>query len=185
MKRYLKVCLLALASLALLSASAAAQQRSITGRVGNSVSDEPIVGATVAVVGTAIAAVTDAKGEFTLSAPDGPVSLSVRAIGFKRRTLAVPADQSRAAISVEPDIFNLEAVIVSGQATAVEQKNLPQAISVRDRAAEADPQVEAQLAASVEAAVEQALAALSPDAMTPKDALEALYRLKALLASEA
>ena len=33
--------------------------------------------------------------------------------------------------------------------------------------------------------IEQALAALSPDAMTPKEALEALYRLKALLASEA
>ena len=33
-------------------------------------------------------------------------------------------------------------------------------------------------------ALEQALAALSPDAMTPKEALEALYRLKALLASE-
>ncbi len=34
-------------------------------------------------------------------------------------------------------------------------------------------------------AIEQALAALSPDTMTPKEALEALYRLKALLASEA
>ena len=34
-------------------------------------------------------------------------------------------------------------------------------------------------------AIEQALAALSPDTMTPKQALEALYRLKALLASEA
>jgi DNA mismatch repair protein MutS len=33
-------------------------------------------------------------------------------------------------------------------------------------------------------AIEQALAAISPDAMTPKEALEALYRLKALLASE-
>ena len=130
MKRYLKVCFLALAWLVALSANAAAQQRSIAGRVANSVSDEPIVGATVAVVGTAIAAVTDAKGEFTLSAPDGPVSLSVRGIGYKRRTVAVAADQSRIAISVEPDIFNLEAVVVSGQATAVEQKNLPQAVSI-------------------------------------------------------
>ncbi|HEY6669923.1 MAG TPA: DNA mismatch repair protein MutS, partial [Methyloceanibacter sp.] len=34
-------------------------------------------------------------------------------------------------------------------------------------------------------AIEQALAALSPDTLTPKEALEALYRLKALLASEA
>jgi DNA mismatch repair protein MutS len=33
-------------------------------------------------------------------------------------------------------------------------------------------------------AIEQALATLSPDAMTPKEALEALYRLKALLASQ-
>jgi DNA mismatch repair protein MutS len=33
-------------------------------------------------------------------------------------------------------------------------------------------------------AIEQALAELSPDAMTPKQALEALYRLKALLAGE-
>ena len=33
--------------------------------------------------------------------------------------------------------------------------------------------------------IEQALAGLSPDAMTPKEALEALYRLKAVLASEA
>jgi DNA mismatch repair protein MutS len=33
--------------------------------------------------------------------------------------------------------------------------------------------------------IEQALSGLSPDAMTPKEALEALYRLKALLASEA
>ena len=32
--------------------------------------------------------------------------------------------------------------------------------------------------------LEQALAELSPDAMTPKQALEALYRLKALLAGE-
>jgi len=38
---------------------------------------------------------------------------------------------------------------------------------------------------AVASRLEQALAALSPDTMTPKEALEALYRLKALLASEA
>ena len=130
MNGYLKTCLLALACSVALPPNAVAQQRTIAGRVGNSVSNEPIVGATVTVVGTAIAAVTDARGEFSLSAPDGPVSLSVRGIGYKRRTVPVAADQSRIAISVEPDIFNLEAVVVTGQATAVEQKNLPQAVSV-------------------------------------------------------
>ena len=38
---------------------------------------------------------------------------------------------------------------------------------------------------SASSRLEQALAALSPDAMTPKEALEALYRLRALLASGA
>jgi DNA mismatch repair protein MutS len=37
----------------------------------------------------------------------------------------------------------------------------------------------------LESRLEQAVAALSPDAMTPKEALEALYRLKALLAGDA
>ena len=74
---------------------------------------------------------TDGRGEFTLSAPAGPVSLSVRAIGYKRRAVAVGPDQTRIAIAVEPDIFNLEAVVVTGQATAVEQKNLPQAVSAK------------------------------------------------------
>ena len=79
MKASLKICLVALGLNMAMAASAMAQQRSITGRVGNSVSDEAIGGATVSVVGTSIAAVTDGRGQFTLSAPDGPISLIVRA----------------------------------------------------------------------------------------------------------
>src|SRR5207248_9533406 len=44
---------------------------------------------------------------------------------------------------------------------------LPQAITIRDRAADTDPAVEAQLGASVEAALEQALADL--DAMRSRE----------------
>jgi uncharacterized protein (TIGR00255 family) len=53
--------------------------------------------------------------------------------------------------------------LVTGSLTPGDLLRLPQAITVRDRPAETDPAVEAQLAASVEAAVEQALADL--DAM--------------------
>jgi len=49
------------------------------------------------------------------------------------------------------------------------------------RAAKGAAVLEPETASRLEAAV----AALAPDAMTPKEALEALYRLKALLASEA
>jgi uncharacterized protein (TIGR00255 family) len=50
--------------------------------------------------------------------------------------------------------------LVSGALTPGDLLRLPQAISVRDRPVEVDPSLEAQLAASVEAAVEQALADL-------------------------
>ena len=53
--------------------------------------------------------------------------------------------------------------LVSGTLTPGDLLRLPQAITIRDRAPEIDPVVEAQLAASVEATVEQALADL--DAM--------------------
>lgn len=53
--------------------------------------------------------------------------------------------------------------LVSGTLTPGDLLRMPQAMTVRDRPAEADPAFEAQLASSVEAAVEQALADL--DAM--------------------
>src|SRR5882672_10791249 len=57
--------------------------------------------------------------------------------------------------------------LVAGALTPGDLLRLPQAITVRDRAVDADPEVEAQLAASVEAAVEQALADL--DAMRARE----------------
>jgi uncharacterized protein (TIGR00255 family) len=50
--------------------------------------------------------------------------------------------------------------LVSGTLTAGDLVRMPQAVTIRERPIEADPAVEAQLAASVEAAVEQALADL-------------------------
>jgi uncharacterized protein (TIGR00255 family) len=57
--------------------------------------------------------------------------------------------------------------LVTGVLTPGDLLRLPQAISVKDRVTEADPEVEAQLSASVEAAVEQALADL--DAMRMRE----------------
>lgn len=130
MNKYVSTLLVAGVLGAGLAGTAGAQQRSISGRVSNAVNDEPVAGATVSVVGTLISAVTDGRGEFSLSAPDGPVTLAVRAIGYKRRTVPVAGDQSTVAVRLEQDIFNLEAVVVTGQATGVEQRNLPQAVSV-------------------------------------------------------
>jgi uncharacterized protein (TIGR00255 family) len=69
--------------------------------------------------------------------------------------LAAAVDQAR------------ELGIVAGSLTPGDLLRLPQAINVRERPVEPDPAVEAQLAASVQAAVEQALADL--DAMRVRE----------------
>ena len=108
---------------------AAAQQRPISGKVVSATTATPIAGASVSVVGTPIGAVTNDRGEFSLAAPAGAVTLSVRSVGFKRQQLAVSADQASVSVSLEPDVFNLEAVVVTGIATGVERRNLGNAVA--------------------------------------------------------
>ena len=87
-------------------------------------------------------------------------------ISMQLRTAATPSvelnEEFANALSAAMDRAR-ERGLVSGALTPGDLLRLPQAISVRDRAVEVDPRAEAQLAASVEAAVEQALADL--DAM--------------------
>ncbi|HTH65109.1 MAG TPA: TonB-dependent receptor plug domain-containing protein [Gemmatimonadales bacterium] len=115
--------------LALGARDARAQARVITGKVTSAQSGQPVGGATVSVLGTVIVAVSNAQGEYSLAAPDGVVNILSRSIGYKRKQVQVAADQATADIALDQDIFNLEAVVVTGQATSVEQKNLANAVT--------------------------------------------------------
>ena len=92
------------------------------------------------------------------------------AISVQLRSAAVPIVELNAefatALSAALDRAR-ERGLVSGALTPGDLLRLPQALTVRERPVEADPAVEAQLAASVEAAVELALADL--DAMRARE----------------
>lgn len=109
--------------------AAAAQQRPITGKVTSSATGAPVAGAVVSVPGTPVTAVTNDRGEFSLSGPEGPVTLLVRSVGYRSRQVPVPADQASVSVALEQDVFNLEAVVITGQATGVEQRNLANAVT--------------------------------------------------------
>ncbi len=125
----LRVCGMFLSLLLIGVELAAAQVRQVTGRVTNSESGEGLPEATIAVTGTRIVAQTGADGRYTLNAPDGPLTLVVRAIGFKRAELTVPPDQSISDVALEADVFRLEEVVVTGQSTGIERQNLPNAVA--------------------------------------------------------
>ncbi len=108
---------------------AAAQQRPITGKVVSSATSAPVAGASVTVVGTPIGAVTNDQGEFTLSVPSSPVTLLIRSVGYRSQQVPVAPDASAVTVNLEQDVFNLEAVVVTGQVTGVAQRNLANAVT--------------------------------------------------------
>ena len=92
------------------------------------------------------------------------------AISVQLRTPAAPTvelnEEFANALSAAMDRAR-ERGLIAGALTPGDLLRLPQAIQVRERASEADPAMEAQLDASVQAAVEQALADL--DAMRMRE----------------
>jgi len=119
-----RISLLTLALVTLVDvASVSAQQRQITGQVTSAATREAVAGVNVSVTGTAFAAVTNAEGRYAIAAPGSAVTLVFRRIGFKRKEAAVSAGQITADVQLEEDVFNLEAVVVTGQQTGISRAN--------------------------------------------------------------
>src|SRR5688572_17195578 len=104
--------------------SLAAQGRSISGRVAQSGTGQPIENAAVTVVGTTqVGTRTDAEGRYTVSVPSGAVRLNFRALGYTPREIAVDASRSTVDVEMARDAFRLADVVVTGQATTVERRS--------------------------------------------------------------
>ncbi len=121
---------LAFLALAAFAETAAAQGRTITGTVVDSANGEPLDGAAVSVVGTRLQVYAQANGNFIIpNAPEGDVSLLVRYIGYRRRTVTVPTSENTVSISLVSDPLRVEEIVVTGQSTGLEKQNLPNAVS--------------------------------------------------------
>ncbi len=121
----------ALLALGLLPAVAGAQVagRQVSGRVSRTLGDVPVVGATVVEVGGPGVAQTGNDGTFRIILGSGDAKLLVRAIGFQRKQISVPASESNVSVTLEEDPFKLDAVVVTGQATSIEKRNAPTAVT--------------------------------------------------------
>ena len=106
-----------------------AQVREVSGRVTNEETGQGVGEAVVSVEGTRIAIRSAADGRFVFNIPDGDQRLTVRAIGFKRDSAFVPATAKTVTVAMEPDPFKLEEVVVTGQSTGIEKRNLPNAVA--------------------------------------------------------
>ena len=120
---------LSLVLLAFASASALAQTRQVTGTV-TSDNGDPLVSASVNVVGTSVGTYTDDRGRFTLTVPDRPVTLRVRRIGYALKQIDVPVGTSDVSVSLARDVLQLETQVVTGQATTVSSQRAATSVAV-------------------------------------------------------
>ena len=86
-------------------------QTEISGTVVSSEDGEPVVGASILVVGTQMGTVSDIDGNFHLSVPEGKKQLRVQYVGLK--TVVVPVKNGMKVV-LKPDAGSLEEVIVTG-----------------------------------------------------------------------
>src|SRR5262249_26518771 len=112
--------LLAATAILLGSGRWTSQTRTVTGVVLDSLTNDIVSSGQVSVSGTTTATTIDAKGTFSIEVPDSDVVLRVRSIGFKAKDVTVPAGQDSVRVKLSRDYFQLEAIVITGQATGIQ-----------------------------------------------------------------
>ena len=108
----------------------ASAQRRVTGRVTET-GGTPVPNASVSVQNTTIGAISAADGRFTLTnVPNGPQVLIARRIGYHRAVQALGTSIDTVEIHLDPDLLQLETVVVTGQATTVSSQSAANAVTV-------------------------------------------------------
>lgn len=105
--------------------------RTITGKVTDAETGEPLVGATIQVKSTSIGTISDIDGNFKLSVPDGSEVLVVSFIGFKTYETLLD-NRSVVEVVLKPDLSALSEVVVVGYGTQ-KRNDLTGAISSLDQ----------------------------------------------------
>ena len=101
-----------MACLFCLSTLAIAQQKTVSGRVTDA-NNQPVVGASVQIIGTNTGTVTDEQGRYTISVPNDQARLSVSYVGLDTREIAVGA-QSSLDVALTTTGSTLNEVVVTG-----------------------------------------------------------------------
>jgi TonB-linked SusC/RagA family outer membrane protein len=116
------------------AADAQAQQtRTVTGRVSDVDTGEPLVGAQVAVKGVlGRGTVARDDGTFAIQVPAQEVVLQIRRIGYPMREVPVPPGTDAVTVTMRKDVFKLEQVVVTGQASGISRRNLANSVATVD-----------------------------------------------------
>ncbi|MBI4501205.1 MAG: TonB-dependent receptor plug domain-containing protein [Gemmatimonadetes bacterium] len=142
--------------LAAWSASAYAQSRVIFGRVIDSTTTEPLDHGLIRVLGTPIQGQVQKDGSFILYVPIREVTLKFEGYNYHNKEVVVPYREETVILPVRRDYFRLSTMVVLGQSSGVERRNLPNSIaqvSSEDLSRTPSPSVDDALRGKVNGAI--------------------------------
>lgn len=100
----------------LVSISAKAQDRQVTGKVTDSKDGKPLSGVTILVTGTNIGTQTNAEGAFSVRASTGATTLTVSFVGYTTQEVAI--GNGSISVALVASAVNLNEVVVIGYGTS-------------------------------------------------------------------
>ncbi|RYF01638.1 MAG: hypothetical protein EOO77_33045, partial [Oxalobacteraceae bacterium] len=119
--------------LGLLFVSTVRSSRTITGRVTDALTNQPLPGVNVAFRGALAGTTTNADGRYTIAVPDGPQLLIFNSIGFQRAEVKITT-QTVVDVKLNTDVRGLQESVVVGYG-AVHQQSMPRPMGVGMRSA--------------------------------------------------
>lgn len=112
--------------------SMAAQTRTVTGSVFDKADNQPVIGATIAVMsaqGTvAHGTTTDLNGKFKLEVPSGTQNLTCRFMGYTTTTIHLQTGKDNYTVYMENDSKQLNELVVTGY-QAIDRRKLTSAVT--------------------------------------------------------
>jgi len=119
-------------TLVVLSQSASAQDRTVTGKVTDSKDGSPVVGASVQPKGAKTGTSTRNDGTFSLSVSANTTNLIISSIGFATQEVSIEGKSSVEVSLAVSAISNLNEVVVTGYGSSISKSKLTSSIAKVD-----------------------------------------------------
>lgn len=120
-------------SIMLMLSSTSLRAQTISGKVIDAETNEPVIGAAVIEVGTTNGAITDAEGKFNIELKKSPSQIKVSFLGYEAKIVNVEGGETDITVNLSPDLFGLEDVVVTANRVEENLQDLTGAASVVTR----------------------------------------------------
>lgn len=104
-------------------------QFTVTGIVTDAMTNEPLINANIYHQASGRGAATDTDGSFSINLPGQEATLRITYIGYITQEVNVSSTSNSINVALQPDVANLEELVITGLASSAKRENLANAVA--------------------------------------------------------